>query len=119
MSFSNARYSAAVSAILGVAMRSIAGSFARFMNNTARSIAPVLRKSLMKKSASSNVMPIAPNTTAKLSVLSPSTFACLAICAARFACGRPEPENTGSFWPRTSVFRPSIAEMPVWMNSSG
>ena len=34
--------------IFGVAIRSIAGSFARFMNSTARSIAPVRRKSLIK-----------------------------------------------------------------------
>ena len=42
---SKARYSAAVSAIRGVAMRSTAGSLARFVNSTVRSIAPVLRKS--------------------------------------------------------------------------
>ena len=59
----------------GVAIRSMAGSFARFMNSTARSIAPVRRKSLMKKSASSNVIPIAPNTTAKLLESPPSTLA--------------------------------------------
>ena len=29
----------------------------------------------------------------------------------------PGPEKTGSFWPRTSVFMPSIAEMPVSMKS--
>jgi hypothetical protein len=28
-------------------------------------------------------------------------------------------EKIGSFWPRTSVFRPSMAETPVWMNSCG
>ena len=44
---------AAVSAILGVAIRSIAGSFARFTNITVLSIAPVFLKSEMKKSASS------------------------------------------------------------------
>ena len=27
--------------------------------------------------------------------------------------GRPEPENTGSFCPRTRVFSPSMAEIPV------
>ena len=32
---------------------------------------------------------------------------------------RPEPENTGSFCPRTRVFSPSIAEIPVWINSAG
>ena len=48
-----------------------------------------------------------------------STAACRAICAASWACGRPEPEKIGSFWPRTSGFSPSIAETPVWMKSSG
>ena len=81
MSFSNARYSAAVSAIFGVAIRSMAGSFARLMKRTVRSRAPVSRKLSTKKSDSSNVIPIAANTTAKLSSF-PSTFACLAICAA-------------------------------------
>ena len=33
--------------------------------------------------------------------------------------GRPKPEKIGSFWPRTSVLRPSIAETPVSMNSVG
>ena len=47
------------------------------------------------------------------------TFACLAICAANSACGRPDAENTGSFCPLTKVFNPSIAEIPVCMNSAG
>ena len=38
--------------------------------------------------------------------------------ASRFA-GSPAPEKIGSFWPRTSVFRPSIAETPVWTKSAG
>ena len=38
------RYSAAVKAILGVAIRSMAGSFARFENITVLSSAPVLLK---------------------------------------------------------------------------
>ena len=29
------------------------------------------------------------------------------------------PEKMGSFWPRTRVFSPSIAETPVWINSCG
>ena len=49
MPFSKARYSAAVSAIRGVAIRSTAGSFARFMNMTVRSMAPVRWKSEMKE----------------------------------------------------------------------
>ena len=66
----------------------------------------------MKKFASSNVIPIAAKTTANGSSV-PTTFACLAICAARLACGRPEAEKIGSFCPRTSVFSPSMAETPV------
>ena len=118
MSFSKARYSAAVSAIRGVAIRSTAGSLARLENTTVRSMAPVRRKSLMKYSDSSKVMPMAANTTAKVSS-SPRTRAWRAICAASAAWGRPEPEKIGSFWPRTRVFRPSIVETPVWMNSAG
>jgi flavoprotein len=78
ISFSKARYSAAVSAIFGVAIRSIAGSFARLINKTVLSSAPVSRKLSTKKFDSSNVIPIAANTTAKFSSV-PSTLACLAI----------------------------------------
>ena len=96
ISHSNARYSAAVNAIRGVEILSIAGSDARLINSTVLSIAPVFLKSEIKKSASSKVIPIAANTTANLESEF-LTFACLAICAARFACGRPEPEKMGSF----------------------
>src|SRR6266705_2266153 len=115
---SYARYSAAVRAIRGVMSRSTAGSSARFRNRTARRSAPVRSKSSMNTRASSWVMPIAAKTTPKGSGL-PGTFACRAICSATSLCGRPAPENSGSFWPRTSVLRPSIVEMPVWMNSAG
>ena len=71
---SYARYSAAVSAMRGVAMRSMAGSLARFMKVTVRSMAPVALKSEVKKSASSKVMPTAANTTAKPSPV-PRTLA--------------------------------------------
>ena len=54
--------------IRGVDIRSTAGSFARFINITARSIAPVFLKSFIKKSASSKVMPTAANTTANFSL---------------------------------------------------
>ena len=118
MSQSNARYSAVVRATRGIEIRSITGSSARLMNSTARSMAPVRRKSSMKKLASSKVMPIAANTTANGS--SPcSVRAWRAICAASSEWGKPDPEKIGSFWPRTRVRLPSIAEMPVWMNSSG
>src|SRR6266705_985846 len=115
---SYARYSAAVRAIRGVMSRSTAGSSARFRNRTARRSAPVRSKSSMNTRASSCVIPIAAKTTPNDSRL-PTTFACRAICSATSLCGRPAPENNGSFWPRTSVFRPSIVEMPVWMNSAG
>ena len=94
MSFSKARYSAQVRAIFGVERRSIAGSSARFINKTERSIAPVFLKSSMKNWASSKVIPIAANTTANPSS-SPKTLACLAIWAATWLCGRPFPENIG------------------------
>src|SRR5438445_1673334 len=115
---SYARYSAAVRAIRGVISRSTAGSSARFRNRTARFRAPVRSKSSMNTRASSWVIPIAAKTTPNGSLL-PRTFAWRAICRATSLCGRPAPENSGSFWPRTRVFRPSIVEMPVWMNSAG
>src|SRR5438309_11046509 len=115
---SYARYSAAVRAIRGVMSRSTAGSSARFRNRTARRSAPVRSKSSMNTRASSCVIPIAAKTTPNDSPL-PTTFACRAICSATSLCGRPAPENRGSFCPRTSVLRPSIVEMPVWMNSAG
>src|SRR5881409_2154759 len=115
---SYARYSAAVRAIRGVMSRSTAGSSARFRNRTARRSAPVRSKSSMKTRASSCVIPIAAKTTPNDSRL-PTTLACRAICSATSLCGRPAPENNGSFWPRTRVFKPSIVEMPVWMNSAG
>ncbi len=33
--------------------------------------------------------------------------------------GQAGAEKMGSFWPRTRVFRPSMVEMPVWINSLG
>ena len=88
------------------------------MNTVTFSRAPVRSKSLMKKLASSWVIPIAANITAN-SASSPSTLACLAIWAANSLWGKPEPEKIGSFWPLTKVFIPSMVEIPVWINSSG
>ena len=82
------------------------------LKRTVLSIAPDSRKDSSKKCASSNVMPIAANTTAKGS-FEPSTCAWRAICAASCACGKPDAEKIGSFWPRTSVFSPSMADTPV------
>ena len=96
MSFSNAKYSAAVKAMRGVAIRSIAGSFAKLMKTTERSIAPVFLKSFIKNSASSYVIPTAAKTTANFSS-EPTTLAWRAICAANCSCGRPDAENTGNF----------------------
>src|SRR6266540_2771602 len=118
MPTSYARNSAAVRAIRGVMSRSTAGSSARFRNRTARLSAPVRSKSFMNTRASSCVMPIAAKTTPNGSLL-PRTFACRAIWSATSLCGKPAPEKSGSFWPRTSVFNPSIVEIPVWMNSAG
>src|SRR5213596_182318 len=98
--------------------RSTAGSSARLRKRTARRNAPVRSKSSMRTRASSCVIPIAAKTTPKGSRL-PRTLACRAICKATSLCGSPAPENSGSFWPRTSVLRPSMVEMPVWMNSAG
>ena len=78
ISQSNARYSAAVRAILGVEILSTAGSFARFTNITVLSIAPVSLKDSTKKFDSSKVIPIAANTTANFSSV-PRTLACFAI----------------------------------------
>src|SRR5450755_959660 len=43
----------------------------------------------------------------------------LAISTARRSCGRPPPENSGSFWPRTRLFIRSSVVMPVSMKSRG
>ncbi len=61
---------------------------------------------------------MAANTTTKRDS-SPSSFDWRTICAASLLWGRPEPEKMGSFCPRTRELRPSMAEMPVWMNSRG
>ena len=91
---------------------SIAGSSAVFRNRTLLFSAPDSSRLLLKYSASLYCTPIAANTTAKSSFV-PTTFACLAICAARMLCDIPEPENIGSFCPRTRVIIPSITETPV------
>ena len=88
------------------------------MKTTARLKAPVLSKSAMKYCASSSVIPIAQNTTAK-SLSVPSVCACLAIWSEMSLCGKPAPEKIGNFWPITNVFKPSIVEIPVWINSKG
>ncbi len=82
------------------------------------SSAPVLLNDSMKNLASSNGTPIAAKTTANFSSL-PFTAACLTICAAILLCGNPEPLKIGSFCPLTMEFNPSIAEIPVSMNSDG
>ena len=60
-------FSAVVSAIRGVMIRSIVGSLARFRNKAVRCIVPFSVKSLRKNRAVSIFTPIAPNTIAKLS----------------------------------------------------
>ena len=60
MPFSKARYSAAVRAIRGVLIRSTAGSLAKLLNSTVRSMAPVRRNSLTKNSGGNWTEQIAP-----------------------------------------------------------
>ena len=80
---------------------------------TTRSIAPQLSKLSRKYAATSFLTPIAAKTMAKSE---PSaTLACLTIWTASSLCFMPEPEKIGSFWPRISVARQSMEEMPVWM----
>ena len=119
MPFSNARYSAAVSATFGVIKRSTTGSFARFRYMTTWSATPLSSKVLRKNSATSYFTPIAANTIANFSSLSPPREACFTICAASWSCGSPFPEKIGSFCPRIRVVKPSIAEIPVWIKFLG
>ena len=62
--FSNARYSAAVSATFGVIRRSATGSLERFKNIATWSLTPHSAKRRLKYSATSYLTPIAANTTA-------------------------------------------------------
>mmetsp|Transcript_9609 Transcript_9609/g.40777 ORF Transcript_9609/g.40777 Transcript_9609/m.40777 type:complete len:240 (-) Transcript_9609:248-967(-) len=71
---SYARYSAVVSAILGVMMRSMVGSFARFRNRTTFSRLPFSSKSRRKKLAVSRFTPIAAKTMQN-SLLASAPFA--------------------------------------------
>jgi len=71
-----------VNASLGVSIRSIEGSEDKFRNNAVLSSEPLSSNCLMKKFASSLVIPIAAKTTEKFSSV-PRTCACLAICDAR------------------------------------
>ncbi len=118
MPFSNARNSASVSAARGVTMRSIGGSSARFRNSAVRPSRPDFEKRSRKYAAVSCDTPRATNTTANAS-LSSDSRAWSAIWEASWSCGRPAPEKIGSFWPRTRVFSPSTAEIPVTITSCG
>ncbi len=80
--------------------------------------APVRSNSERKNEASRWVIPMAANTMTNVSD-SPVTRDCRRTCAAISLPGRPAPENTGSFWPRTRVLNPSMADTPVWMNERG
>src|SRR5215213_7774649 len=62
---SNARYSATVSATLGVMILSIAGSSAKLRNSTERLSAPDSSRLRLKYCASEYCTPIAAKTTAK------------------------------------------------------
>ena len=113
--FSNARYSATVSATFGVIRRSTTGSFAMFKNITTWSRTPLSAKVERKYSATSYLTPMAANTMANSSSESSPREAWRTICAASWSWGSPFPEKIGSFWPRIRVVRPSMAEMPVRM----
>jgi hypothetical protein len=82
-----------------------------------RDSASVWATSARNVSASRAVIPTPQNTTAKGSP--PVTRASRTIRAARSSAGRPEPLKMGSFWPRTRVFSPSIALIPVSIGSAG
>ena len=119
MSRSKARYSAPVSAIRGVAMRSMGGSLARLRKRTARSMAPVCPEVLDEEVRFLEGDAHGAEDDGELLLLSraPSPGG-----RSGRRCGGAAgryPEKMGSFWPRTSVFRPSMDEMPVWMNSVG
>ena len=86
------------------------------LSSTVRSPELRVASAAPTSAASAWVIPIAAKMTAKGS--SP-VRACAAICAASSRCGRPPTEKIGSFWPRTRVARPSIAETPVSTGSRG
>ena len=67
ISFSYARYSAAVRASLGVIILSIVGSEAVFINRATLSIEPFFSKSVIKNLEVSLLTPIAAKTMAKFS----------------------------------------------------
>mmetsp|Transcript_3536 Transcript_3536/g.10831 ORF Transcript_3536/g.10831 Transcript_3536/m.10831 type:complete len:204 (-) Transcript_3536:253-864(-) len=106
-------------------MRSMVGSFARFMKRTTFSMEPFSSKSFRKKRAVSMFTPMAPKTMLKFSAewsrtsLPFTSDACRQTCAAISLWGRPAAENSGSFWPRTTEFMVSIALIPVWIISLG
>ena len=129
---SYARYSAVVSAMRGVMMRSIVGSFARLRKRTTFSSDPLLSKSRRKKFAVSRFTPIAAKTMQNSSSLGSSSLirsfaasgcftrpACLQICAAISLWGKPAAEKSGIFCPRAIEFMTSMVPMPVWIISSG
>jgi hypothetical protein len=95
------------------------GSSARLRNITTLLSTPLSSKLSWKKRASAWEAPKAANTTTNSEDSSPSSLAWRTIWAATRLWGRPPPEKMGSFWPRVREFMPSMAEMPVWMNSRG
>ena len=76
-------------------MRSIAGSLARLINKTALSMAPVLLKSLMKKSASSVDDSHRTKDDSELLSCSPD-LSLPSYLAAISACGKPDALKIGS-----------------------
>src|SRR5664279_5508379 len=115
---SKARYSAALSAKRGVSRRCVLESLARLRKSAVRSRAPRCSSVRRKNSALSYGTPMPAKTMTKSSPPWRSR-AWLAISTARRSCGRPPPENSGSFWPRTRLFIRSSVVMPVSMKSRG
>ncbi len=107
-----------MSAERGVTSRSTEGASAKLKKQATFVATPLSSNVRVNERATSCVTPIAAKTIVKRTS-SPGSFACRVIWAARRLCGMPLPEKMGSFCPRTSVFIPSMAEMPVWMKSRG
>jgi hypothetical protein len=81
-----------------------------------RSPASLSARRAVNSWVSRSVMPMPAKITAKAASPEPREPSTMRAASSR--PGSPEPEKTGSFWPRTSVFMPSIAEIPVSTNSA-
>ncbi len=114
-----ARYSAAVRAKRGVSRRWVLESDARLRNSAVRAKAPDSSSVRRKNSALSYGRPMPANTITNSSASALLSLALMAMLTAMRSCGRPPPEKSGSFCPRTSEFMRSMVVMPVSMKSRG